>query len=349
MAKLGGPEPPAGMSSFDGEEATEVMDVPLVPPKAVVALPAEEPQDLEEKDKKYIAPRVIPAAAVPDKADGAKIVLNIPDARADRAPIGSAGAPPLKTRTADVVEGDKPAVAEVRARRRAPTVKMARPNLSALKATDDVDVALEDDFEPPPPLDAPSAPAKGLVQAVPIGRAPPIEAESRAAASLEIGRAIVERAPVSRRSGPHEAPATAIAIHETRTEKSRLPWVLFGALTLGAAAAGVFVATRKPDAELASKPPAPQASASVAVAGEQVRPAAVTATAEPTATVADVGAASAAPTVTAQATEVAVTPPPPPPTYQRPTTTTPAYTAPRPPATFPRPPPKKTSDIPSGI
>lgn len=355
-------EPAGGKNSFDGEESTEVMDVPVVPAKASAPVAAEAPQDFEDKDRTYIAPRVIPAAAVPEKADGAKIVLNIPDARTDRAPP----APPLKQRSVEPgvqlqssVAGDKPAVAEVRARRRAPTVKIARPNLSALSPADSIDVALDDELEPPPPLEAPTddvdggsaAPltaAKGLVQAVPIGVAPSSALQSRSPASLPV--------PGSKRiSGPaHEAPATAIAIHETRQEKSRLPWVLFGALTLGAAAAGVFVATRKPEAGFASKAPAAQQTsvASIATATAttpaSVETVAATATAEPTASVADIGSSTASATTTAQATQLAVGPPPRPVvTYPRPTA--PAYTAPRPTATFPRPVVKKTSDIPSGI
>ena len=259
------------------------------------------------------------------------------------------------------VAGDKPAVAEVRARRRAPTVKMARPNLSALSPADSIDVALDDDLEPPPPLEAsasdaddrnaaPLTAAKGLVQAVPIGIAPVRAPQNRSPASLPV--------PGNQRiSGPaHEAPATAIAIHDTRPEKSRLPWLLFGALTLGAAAAGVFVATRKPDVGFATKAPAAQqtsvANTATATAATPVpvETVAATATGEPTASAADVGSAAATVTAPALGSEIAVSPPPRPAvTYPRPTATAPAYTAPRPTATFPRPAVKKTSDIPSGI
>ncbi|MBL8743830.1 MAG: hypothetical protein JNK04_22130, partial [Myxococcales bacterium] len=71
-AQQGVAELAGAKNAFDGDESTEVMDLPVQPAKAAPPPTPEPPQDLEEKDKKYIAPRVIPAAAVPDKADGAK-------------------------------------------------------------------------------------------------------------------------------------------------------------------------------------------------------------------------------------------------------------------------------------
>jgi len=384
MAKTGS-EPSTGTkNSFDGDESTEVMSVPLVP--AAAAAVADVPQDVEEKDKKYVAPRVIPAAAVPEKQDGAKVVLNIPDAKPNR-PRGSIGAPPVpprsnieasRQRSSDAgearVEGDKPAVAEVRARRRAATVKIERPNLGALSAVpaDSIDVSIDDEFEPPPPLDSPGSAAAGgfaapsvgglptssisagaLVQAVPaVGFSPP----DAIASAPQINR--------SRPSGGLETPPTALPIREPpRAEKSRLPWLLGGALTIGAAAAGVFVATRQPD-ELANQSAGNSSASQAAATGI------ATAETAPKETSAVQAATTTAPepsTAPTSATSVAVVTTP----RQQPQTPTatvgktvatpppsdlgvpprpPVYTAPRPTATVPRPPPKKTTDfIPSGI
>ncbi|NUP12714.1 MAG: hypothetical protein HOW73_42280, partial [Polyangiaceae bacterium] len=94
------PAPPSGKGSgFDGDEPTEVMAVPHA------RQPEPEPEP-ENRDKQYVAPCEIPAARVPDKElEGAKVVLNIPDATRGRG------------------------VAEERARRRAPTVKIARADV----------------------------------------------------------------------------------------------------------------------------------------------------------------------------------------------------------------------------
>lgn len=101
-------DPRMGAKAFDGEEPTEVMPPKGASPSAAVA--AAEP---ENKDKQYVAPTSIPVGRVPDRElEGAKVVLNIPEPSKDVSLRGSG-------------------VAEQRARRRAPTVKIARGALGA--------------------------------------------------------------------------------------------------------------------------------------------------------------------------------------------------------------------------
>ncbi len=182
MPKPGEPKPESS-TAFEAVETTEVIPVEkLIPqkvaePKPLEQKPDEAPSDAktsapeprpvatktivmeperepapepepepESPDRKYVAPTVIPTHTIPDHAEDApKIVLNIPEPKASG---------PAETR-----------VAEVRARRRAPTVKIARGALgvspSALGITpvrpmdEDIDVAMDD--EPPPAVEPPPA------------------------------------------------------------------------------------------------------------------------------------------------------------------------------------------------
>lgn len=351
MAESGSAPPSGSKTPFDHEDATEVMAVPATPPaKSEPAL-----SDVDDKDKKYVAPRVIPAAATPEKEhEGAKIVLNIPDAkpRPPAAP-GRAG----RASTPDAGQ----AVAEVRARRRAPTVKLSRAAVTgAMNAADDIDVTMdEDDPEPPPPLEAPSTPsAPPIHQSLPVGPAPPARRDARSGGGALAARGVLE------------PPATALPISEpVRTESSKAPWLAVALLALGAAGAGVFVATRAPSGTspaparaVASSQATATAQATVASSPEPTAPA-LAATEAPTAMSGDAASSGSSTSSSDQASAVAVVPPPqtntgitppvktpPVGTAGRPAWTPPASTQPRPPGTFPaKPPPKRTSDIPSSI
>ncbi len=347
MAESGSAPPSGSKTPFDHEDATEVMAVPATPPaKSGSAL-----SDVEDKDKKYVAPRVIPAAATPEKEhEGAKIVLNIPDAK-PRPPA----APGRGGRASTPDAGQ--AVAEVRARRRAPTVKLSRAAVTgAMNAADDIDVTMDDDDpEPPPPLEAPATPsAPPIHQSLPVGPAPPARRDARSSGGALAARGVLE------------PPATALPISEpVRAESSKAPWLAVALLALGAAGAGVFVATRAPS----GSSPAPARAAGQATATAQVTAEsspeptapALAASEAPSASTSDAATSGSGAASGDEPSAVAVVPPPqtnagvappvktpPVGTAGRPAWTPPASTQPRPPGTF-KPPPKRTSDIPSSI
>lgn len=319
-------------TAFDGEEPTEVM--PLRAP-AAAASPEPEPEPEEENpDKQYVAPLVLPAARVPDKdVEGAKIVLNIPE--------------PLANRT----------VADERARRRAPTVKISRAEVlgnaapTPKKPSEELTVvnarvpvaAVDRTVDDPGLLDEIHGRKKGgyIAPAKPISEAPPPRTSDRPS-----GRAL-------------EPPATSMPVGVTpaRQEKSKAPWLVFGILALGAAGAGVVAVTQgnKPTADDTPTIKLPNTAAAATAAASlrleppppPIAPATATETALVASNVEDLPTATAAdPPTKPTSTPVALAPSTPP-TARPPRTASTATTA-RPTATA-RPTVVKTSDIPSGI
>jgi len=249
-------------SGFGGDEATNVMDRPP---------PVEDPADDANPDKAYVAPRTVPRAAMPDAAepDSPKIVLNLPEA-----PV------PADTRQ----------VAAARARRRAPTVKLARGTLAAqaaANAAEESDADREDELPLAPtlleiPID--TAEMDRLAAAEGLG---PVASSGHVEAVAPIADA-PQRSSLPRLGSPRlgEAPATALHVADASgAERSRLPWIVGGVLLLGAAAAAVWFFI---GAGASSAPPAATSVAATATAAQTSEVAATTATAvavapEPTA------------------------------------------------------------------
>lgn len=357
-----GPTKPTGAHTFDGEEPTEVMIVPR--PDASVAA---EPEP-ENKDKQYVAPCAIPVAAVPDKEiEGAKIVLNIPDA-AQRGPRGRG-------------------VAEERARRRAPTVKITRGQIEAAMPLGAVEPLTPEPLPPGVPhrsarTDELTVPDQAAIR-IPIDVTlddPGLLSELQRAASPRVAQAelIVPVKPISQSppthhasSRPHEPPATSMPVGfmPARTERSRAPWLVLGVLALGGGVAAAFFVTQPGvgPGEPASARADVTAEAATATITTAATPASSSSPWTPVATATDLGlpnedssaVASAAPTTTSTTGRPALaslpaSPQPvslPPVSLPKATAANPASqvdvtAAPRP--TY-RPPVAKTSDIPSGI
>jgi hypothetical protein len=111
---------------FDGDEATEVLPLPRAPNKTIEmrAPPTfHEPAPREDEDgpeRKYLAPRVLAVQPVPDqRPEAEKIVINVRGPAAHVAAVAPIEPSPEAKGDAD------------RARRRAPTVRIARGTLAA--------------------------------------------------------------------------------------------------------------------------------------------------------------------------------------------------------------------------
>jgi hypothetical protein len=139
---------------FDGEEATEVLPLPRAPNKTIEmrAPPTfDEPPPPEDEDgplRKYLAPRVLAVQPVPEQGpEDHKIVINVrtpppADAAAVEAPASSAAAEVTLDAKMDAD----------RARRRAPTVRIARGTLAAqgmLPNEGSIDVSFDDESDAP--------------------------------------------------------------------------------------------------------------------------------------------------------------------------------------------------------
>lgn len=227
---------------FDGEEPTEVMPVPAAKTK-----PRPPPGP---NDKQYIAPREIPAAAMPEKDDveGAKIVLNIPEPRGGKS------------------------VADQRARRRTATVKIERralppavavPTLLA-RTVEDLPIVTDEQLEQT--RQAKAAIARSQAEPTMPDQAAmriPVDVDAGLLAEAGVAHDVIDEVePISvspnlTRDDPSfppgralEPPATSLHLARSRAEESsRAPrvvggWVVGGLLVLGAAAAGAFYVTK---------------------------------------------------------------------------------------------------------
>lgn len=315
--------------------------------------PEPEPEP-ENRDKQYVAPCEIPAARVPDKElEGAKVVLNIPDATRGRG------------------------VAEERARRRAPTVKIARadvetavirpvggrdeltvPDQAAIRIPIDVTIDDPDLLADIHAQSGGATPRPGYIApARPISDSPPAR-RGQSSRPPSSGRAL-------------EPPATAVPVGFAPPRKSRAPWVLLGIAALSGAGAAAVLATRGGVGPMAGEAPAAANAADTATAASTATAAQTTTStaSDPTAVAA---ATASSPSEGASSTEpssevasatssasgpgagnTAATLASLPTSRTPPSKATPAV-APNPPTTAPprptyRPPAARTSDIPDGI
>ncbi|HTJ81217.1 MAG TPA: hypothetical protein VL400_05815, partial [Polyangiaceae bacterium] len=312
---------------------TSVMDRP----------PATDPADEQSADKAYVAPRTVPQAALPaSDADAPKIVLNLPE---NKGPA------------------DSRQVAAARARRRAPTVKLARGTLAARAGAppdEDDDDGAEDLAPEPTLLEIPidTAAMEALAPDLAGARAakPPPRPPGSAITPVEPIADAPGRSNLPRLGPPRvgEPPATALHVSEAPpSERSKAPWVIGGLLLLGAAAVGAFVVTRGDSASDRSTGAARTDTAATAAPTATATATAAAPTATATADVAPTASAVVlddAATASATATAPIATAPPPVATAPR-TAVAPTSTW-RPPATTGAKPAytgKKTEYIPSGI
>jgi hypothetical protein len=139
---------------FDGEEATEVLPLPRAPNKTIEmrAPPTfDEPPPAEDEDgplRKYLAPRVLAVQPVPDqRPEDLKIVINVRTPAPSEAPVAT----PAPSPTAEPSPDAK--LDAERARRRAPTVRIARGTLAAQgmlpSAEGAIDVSFDDESDAP--------------------------------------------------------------------------------------------------------------------------------------------------------------------------------------------------------
>jgi hypothetical protein len=140
---------------FDGEEATEILPMPRAPNKTIEmrAPPAfDEPPPQEDEDgplRKYLAPRVLAVQPVPEqRPEDHKIVINV------RTPTPTRAAPVEAPGAVSAAEAAPDAKLDAdRARRRAPTVRIARGTLAAqgmLPSTEGaIDVSFDDEGDAP--------------------------------------------------------------------------------------------------------------------------------------------------------------------------------------------------------
>jgi hypothetical protein len=299
------------------DERTEV--TPLeIPDANVDDLLATTGDDAErDPNKAYVAPRVIPAAPVPEAEEGRRVVLNLPDKAAVLPPSA-----------ADVD----------RARRRAPTVKVARGTLAA-RAEDEKQSASV-------PTGTPPVATRRLAPDQPGERGPPL--------SLPAPETPPDPpfASVAAQATQREPPATALHVSEPAPRpRSRLPLVAVLTMSIAGGAAALFaLKTSSPDSVPPANAPAfTGASARAAAEPEPTAP-------PPARTVAQTPAGPAS-TGAAASPEPTGEPAPPPPT----TTTPPTPPGPQPklqaagappqPAPTPRPtytPPASPPKAPAG-
>lgn len=150
MSDLGDRKP----GGFDGEEATEVLPLPRAPNKTIEmrAPPTfDEPPPPEDEDgplRKYLAPRVLAVQPVPEqRPEDHKIVINVrtpPPAEALPVVAGASTSPAEVT--------PNPRMDAERARRRAPTVRIARGTLAGqgmFPNEGSIDVSFDDETDAP--------------------------------------------------------------------------------------------------------------------------------------------------------------------------------------------------------
>lgn len=241
MSSSDADQPAPQATPFDGEEPTEVMPVPAAKTK-----PRPPPGP---NDKQYIAPREIPAAAMPEKdVEGAKIVLNIPEPRGGKS------------------------VADQRARRRTATVKIERRALPApvlppavavptllARTVEDMPVVTDEQLEQT--RQAKAAIARSQTEPTMPDQAAlriPVDVDAGLLAEAGVAQDIIDEVePISISPNIHrddpsfppgralEPPATSLHLARGRTEeRSRAPWIFGGLLVLGAAAAGAFYVSK---------------------------------------------------------------------------------------------------------